>query len=545
MEVKRIRCQMLLCWAVVGLWSCAQISAPTGGPKDETPPQVLLFEPANGQVNSRPDQLSMEFDEYVVVRNVQKQLIISPPIASTPAWRVRGKVVEWTLDPSEFEEDRTYIFSFGTSIVDLHESNPATDLKWAFSTGSILDTLKVQGRVTDQMTGQGKKGLRILLFQEPVEWDSIWAGQRPDAVGESNSEGTFAIPYLADRSFVGFALEDVNSNYVWDPGEYIALDSTPFRPGMLELAWLGAETEKAGLRPTIGSCRADTTGMIRTLASASKAETEAEDWEVIGSDKERIHWEREGDSVFIWMNVKPEMDWQETRLVWSGLDFSDTARIRLNNRVAGLENWNATIQPRGAGRSRAERVWRFQRGLHVVDSTKFRLLADSVECPIEFIRASSAAKTTRELHVGILEEDGVDYHLEVFPGGLRNRAGGELRDTLVYEWKTHPAEYYGELVVKLTDLPGVGWLRLDDERVWISSDSAVRFERLEPKNVTLGFEWDMNGDSIWQSVEPEALQSAEPYFFPKSQPKVRSNWIIEWDWEFQSEMKVEGEESEK
>ena len=142
MEVIRKRNNVVLCGLVLGLWSCAQISAPTGGPKDETPPQVILFDPPNERVNIRPHQLLMEFDEYVVVRNVQQMLIVSPPIAKAPTWRVRGKKIEWTFDPAEFAEDRTYVFSFGSSIVDLHESNPATDLKWAFSTGSDLDTLR-------------------------------------------------------------------------------------------------------------------------------------------------------------------------------------------------------------------------------------------------------------------------------------------------------------------------------------------------------------------------------------------------------------------
>ena len=157
----------MLCGLVLGLWSCAQISAPTGGPKDETPPQVIVFDPPNERVNIRPHQLLMEFDEYVVVRNVQQMLIVSPPIAKAPTWRVRGKKIEWTFDPAEFAEDRTYVFSFGSSIVDLHESNPATDLKWAFSTGSDLDTLRARGNVIDRMTGQGKKGLRVLLFHAP------------------------------------------------------------------------------------------------------------------------------------------------------------------------------------------------------------------------------------------------------------------------------------------------------------------------------------------------------------------------------------------
>ena len=104
MEVIRKRNNVVLCGLVLGLWSCAQISAPTGGPKDETPPQVILFDPPNERVNIRPHQLLMEFDEYVVVRNVQQMLIVSPPIAKAPTWRVRGKKIEWTFDPPNLQK---------------------------------------------------------------------------------------------------------------------------------------------------------------------------------------------------------------------------------------------------------------------------------------------------------------------------------------------------------------------------------------------------------------------------------------------------------
>jgi len=110
-----------------------------------------------------------------------------------------------------------------------------------------------------------------------------------------------------------------------------------------------------------------------------------------------------------------------------------------------------------------------------------------------------------------------------------------LGDTLSYRWKTRPTEYFGELVVSLTEVPGAGWLRINDERVWVHSDSVLRFQKMEPANVTLGFEWDMNGDSIWQTVDPKTLRSAEPYFRPENQPKVRSNWVIEWNWSLLSE----------
>ena len=84
--------------------------------------------------------------------------------------------------------------------------------------------------------------------------------------------------------------------------------------------------------------------------------------------------------------------------------------------------------------------------------------------------------------------------------------------------------------MSLTDVPGAGWVRVGRDRLRIDGDTTLRFEQVPPGSLTLGYEWDVNGDSIWQKVVPYNLQSAEPYFYPAEQPHIRSNWLIEWNW---------------
>ena len=76
-----------MAFAVLLAVGCAQVSAPTGGPKDETPPVPVRIEPPSESVNLRPERLIMEFDEYVVLRNANQQLVVSPPLARNPEWR--------------------------------------------------------------------------------------------------------------------------------------------------------------------------------------------------------------------------------------------------------------------------------------------------------------------------------------------------------------------------------------------------------------------------------------------------------------------------
>ena len=184
------------------LFGCAQISSPTGGPVDEDPPKVVEMIPYTDQINVRPSSLRISFDEFVALKNPQQQLVISPPIPTKPTFRIRGKEVQLEMDAAAFKDSTTYVFSFGKGIVDLHESNPAVALKWAFSTGPTIDSLALNGRVLDRMTGEVQGGLRILLFQDPFELDSILTGSLPDAIGVTNEEGMFEIASVAVISFL-------------------------------------------------------------------------------------------------------------------------------------------------------------------------------------------------------------------------------------------------------------------------------------------------------------------------------------------------------
>lgn len=518
----------LLAYVALVIAGCAQVSAPTGGPKDETPPVPVRVEPSSESVNLRPEQLTMEFDEYVVLRNANQQLVVSPPLERNPEWRVRGKAVELTFDPEAFEANRTYVFAFGGAIVDLHESNPASDLKWAFSTGPELDTMRVEGKVLDRMTRAGKKDLRVMLYQTPAVWDSIWAGRRPDALGQTDAAGNFSISYLSPGQFLGFALEDENGNYRWDEGEYMALDTMRFAAGDTSLQWLGNDTKEAAPPRRISNCRVDSTGMARVLAPAP-ADIE-ESWQaLINEAPEPVDFERDGDSVIVWCDTLAVALSEEVQLVWNWGTDADTAQAR-PSRASISRSFKPRTQPPLKSAPRSSRQWKFDRAVFVGEADSLQVLQDSMVVADAVFFGSEAGALTRTLTLELNEEYEAHYRLVCLPGGLRFQGQYADQDTLAFNWKTHSANHFGSLVVSLTDVPGAGWVRLGDGRFRVEGDTTLAFEQVLPGSLTLGYEWDANGDSIWQDVNPYDLQSAEPYFYPAEQPTVRSNWLVEWDW---------------
>ena len=63
------------------LHSCATPTAPQGGPRDETPPQIVAEESTpNLQTNFEKQTIAITFDEWVTLEKVQDEVIISPPL---------------------------------------------------------------------------------------------------------------------------------------------------------------------------------------------------------------------------------------------------------------------------------------------------------------------------------------------------------------------------------------------------------------------------------------------------------------------------------
>ena len=72
---------------------CANQVAPSGGPKDITPPTVLDYEPDSASVLFTAKTISIKFDEYVILNDVFNQISISPPLNETPDYKLKGKTL--------------------------------------------------------------------------------------------------------------------------------------------------------------------------------------------------------------------------------------------------------------------------------------------------------------------------------------------------------------------------------------------------------------------------------------------------------------------
>ena len=200
--------------------SCAKISAPTGGPKDSTPPKVTYVDPADGTVHFREKQISIHFDEYVTLDNPSENVLISPPMASPPEYTLKGKSVVVKFKDT-LRDNTTYNIIFSNAVKDFHEGNPLDYFHYSFATGDSLDDYMIRGNILDAKTLAPAKDMFVLLYDG--DEDSLPLTSLPLYVTKSLSDGSFTLKNIRKGDYKIFAIKDINANLLYDlPNEEIA-----------------------------------------------------------------------------------------------------------------------------------------------------------------------------------------------------------------------------------------------------------------------------------------------------------------------------------
>ncbi|MFN5182311.1 MAG: Ig-like domain-containing protein [Bacteroidota bacterium] len=195
---------------------CAQMLPLTGGEKDTNPPKVLSQNPANSQLNFSGDKIQIEFDEYIQLKDIQNQLIISPQLAYNPETEIKGKTLllkfKEPLNPST-----TYQINFGNSVADIHEGNILSDYSVVFSTGNYLDSISLSGNIIDAFTKKTRSDISVFLYKNGI--DSSCFKYKPDFFARADKNGNYNFRYLSPGLYKVVAFSDKNKNFVYEQGE--------------------------------------------------------------------------------------------------------------------------------------------------------------------------------------------------------------------------------------------------------------------------------------------------------------------------------------
>lgn len=195
---------------------CAQVAPLTGGKRDLNPPKLLEAIPANASVSFTNEVIILRFDEYVQVKDLPNQLIVSPKLKTTPQITADGKKIHIKLVKEELKPKTTYRIYFGKSVADMNESNFLPNLEYVFSTGDYIDSLKLNGSVKEAFNNKPADKILVGLYDPENTNDSLPYLQSPDYTAKTNELGEFRFSNLPYRTFKMYAFSDGNKNNVYD-----------------------------------------------------------------------------------------------------------------------------------------------------------------------------------------------------------------------------------------------------------------------------------------------------------------------------------------
>ena len=199
--------------------NCAKRGVPTGGEKDTIPPLMIKATPKQKSIFFNKELITLNFDEYIKLNEIDKQLIISPPIEKSfydikPKISASKKIEIKLLKP--LEENTTYTFNFGKSIQDNNESNELAFFSYSLSTGATIDSLEFFGKIKDAINKEISPSISLQLYPIDSSYnDSTIFLKKPLYVSISDSVD-FKFENLRAGKYELIAIEDFGGNYLFD-----------------------------------------------------------------------------------------------------------------------------------------------------------------------------------------------------------------------------------------------------------------------------------------------------------------------------------------
>ena len=218
---------ILLLWLAGG---CASDRPPTGGALDTSPLQVLFSNPAPSAVNVSPQRIHLTFNHYISGRQLLNALLFSPSIGKYDI-SVHGKEVDIrVLNP--LEKNRTYLITLDKNLRDTQGRTFPGPYTIAFSTGPLIDTGVISGKVVNADFSPATNAL-LLAFSE--QSDSAAAAslltREPDCLIQANAAGAFSFNNIGKGSYKIIAVNNRNNDLRYNyKTEEVGLSSASLVP---------------------------------------------------------------------------------------------------------------------------------------------------------------------------------------------------------------------------------------------------------------------------------------------------------------------------
>lgn len=477
------------------LSGCANISSPTGGKKDVTPPKLMSVTPSDSLLNTRVTKLEMYFDEYITLGDASKEIEVSPILPVPPIVTGINKHIKLKITDSLLEDNTTYRISFGSAITDLHEANPFVGYTYTFSTGGYFDSLQLRGKLINAATGLPDTSSVIVLYKD-TENDSAIVKKKPRYKTKPNGVGVFTFKGLPAKKFRIYAIKDDNNNLIYDGGtEMVAFcDST--------VAPTDTASEVVTLR--LFAEIPDSTTANDTLKTARKSLRGKERKTVI-SDTNLIYT----------INVDTSNIEQRT------FNLADSIKMVFNREPA-------------------------------IDLSKIIVTYDSTGGPIDIpTRVLKDAKVPTKVTIASSYwRENTVYTLHLNEGCAVD-TGGVAADAATYKFRTFNDDDFGKISIRFPskylsgdmsvgDTTGADYVlvvKADNDTLYQKkiTDTIIKFTRLRPATYTFRIIVDKNKNGFWDTGDLLGKRQPEEVIPSTASVALKAGWEHDIDFEQKEE----------
>lgn len=524
------------------LASCAHELPLTGGDKDTKAPVAEKFSPANKATQFNSKTITIEFDEFVKLKDPNKQILISPPGTEFIATE-KGKSIQITIT-NPLKTNATYVINFGSSIADNNEGNVLNDLVYTFSTGSFLDSLVTGFRVLDAFTLKPKPNARVMLYD--VDVDSLPLTQLPYYAGTTAENGQVRIGYMKPGNFKVFVLEEENKNYLYDKtNEGIGFLTSLVQAGDSIPAKILFFKEEAP-NPKILAAKMPVAGLLsfKFTGNINKEQLrfinqnydfDTSQFEFIGGKK---------DTAVYWF--KPQLNKDTVWLEFTRkLGEKDTSRLypRIintfkNNQVTGAQPVKILNAVPADFDYYKKLDLEFSMPVDSLGLDTIVLKEEDKTIPLALQPIDSIHRVYR---LNYVFKQSKNYRL-YFPKKSVKGILGTYMDSTVIVFKTSNEKAYKLLTLHITNpeiktgggilqLLDVKDLVLDEKRVSWADTNVVEFKNLRQGAYRIRLIYDENSNGMWDTGNyAEKRQPEKVVFFPQSiDIKPNFDYVLDWD----------------
>lgn len=529
---------VLLTLLLTAIAGCAKQGYPNGGPRDEQPPAVLGTKPQNEGRNFDDRQFSIAFDEFIVVKDADNNVLISPPMREKPEFATKGKRLVVKINDT-LQPNTTYLFQFKGAIVDFTEGNVLPSFEYVFSTGDQMDTLMLAGRVLGARDGKPwKETVTVMAYKaERAVSDTVAVTEQPDFITRCDKDGVFAFHYIPAGSYRLVAVEDKNRDLRVGRGESVAWEPT--------LVQASDSIDSANVTLLRIS------GPDRSVQRVVKAEFSAKgrasivtllpmQEPVLTGDSLEWRLNKGRDTMTVWFrNVKCD----STQLVLSDSGLQDTLKLRFRDtrrrRRSGpahlQKNEDALVRPLCSGSSA------FYDDLRLGFNVPIAKMADSALVEVMRMKDSSISRypivmdsSGMEARIMATLRSGEEYQMRL-RDSLFTDIFGHCSDSL--DFSLTPCDY-SILSLQLTNMTGrplvVEVLDKNDtvvaRRSVTASSGEVRIDHLKADEYRLRAVLDSDTNGVWTTGDYIKGRQPEYVVYYSKSLKLREKWELEERW---------------